>query len=284
MILRKLKGSSALSSDMSNFGASFKKARELKGISLDRIAAETRISTRFLLAIENEEFNQLPGGIFNRGFVRAYAEKVGLDPDQSVAVYERLVQVHEPSETSVAAAHRKKGDRHLYPLAVGGLILVIVIFYLVTRETSNTPQTASVPQATSAATVGQPAQLLAQPASPPPPPPAESVAPPTTPPAVTSAAAEPAAPPAAPTEALSIDLQITETTWFKLDADGTTVDRGILEPGNTRHFTARDSILLTVGNAAGVALKINDMPAKSLGKSGQVRELSITPQNIKTYL
>jgi cytoskeletal protein RodZ len=283
MILRKLKESGALSSDMSNFGASFKKARELKGISLDRIAAETRISTRFLLAIENEEFNQLPGGIFNRGFVRAYAEKVGLDPDQSVAVYERLVQVHEPPETSVAAAHRKKGDRHLYPLAVGGLIFLILIFYLVTRETSNTTQTASVPHATSASTVGQPAQP-AQPASPPPPPPAESVAPPTTPPAVTSAAPEPAASPAAPTEALSVDLQVTETTWFKLDADGTTVDRGILEPGNTRHFTARNSILLTIGNAAGVALKINDMPAKSLGKSGQVRELSITPQNIKTYL
>src|SRR6266571_5129207 len=79
MILRKLKENGALSSDMSNFGASFKKARESKGISLERIAAETRISTRFLLAIENEEFNLLPGGIFNRGFVRTYAEKVGLE-------------------------------------------------------------------------------------------------------------------------------------------------------------------------------------------------------------
>src|SRR5579884_3206338 len=150
MILRKLKENGALSSDMSNFGASFKKAREAKGISLDRIAAETRISTRFLLAIENEEFNLLPGGIFNRGFVRTYAEKVGLDPDQSVADYERLVQVHEPLETSVAAPRSKKGERHLYPLAIGGLVLVILIFYLVTRETSNTAQTASVPPSTSA--------------------------------------------------------------------------------------------------------------------------------------
>src|SRR5579862_8125779 len=100
MILRKLKESGTLSSDMSNFGGSFKKARESKGISLDRIAAETRISTRFLLAIENEEFNLLPGGIFNRGFVRTYAAKVGLDPDQSVADYERLVQIQEPTETS----------------------------------------------------------------------------------------------------------------------------------------------------------------------------------------
>src|SRR6266481_5542712 len=123
MILRKLKENGVLSSDMSNFGASFKRARESKGISLDRIAAETRISTRFLLAIENEEFNLLPGGIFNRGFVRAYAEKIGLDPDQSVADYERLVQTHEPQEASAASPRSAKGDRHLYPLAIGGLVL-----------------------------------------------------------------------------------------------------------------------------------------------------------------
>src|SRR5437763_14792231 len=111
---------------MSNFGSTFKKARESKGISLDRIAAETRISTRFLNAIENEEFNLLPGGIFNRGFVRAYAEKVGLDPDQAVADYERLAEVHQPLDTLTAAAiPPAKPDRRLYPIAVGALILVI---------------------------------------------------------------------------------------------------------------------------------------------------------------
>src|SRR6516165_5632886 len=111
---------------MSNLGSSFKKAREAKGISLDRIAAETRISTRFLLAIENEDFTSLPGGIFNRGFVRAYAERIGLDPDQSVADYERLLKVHEPSEASVVTPLKEKGERNLYPLAIAGLVVVIV--------------------------------------------------------------------------------------------------------------------------------------------------------------
>src|SRR5580693_5693983 len=104
MILRKLKESRALRVIMTNFGASFKKARESKAISLVQIAAETRISTRFLSAIENEEFNLLPGGIFNRGFVRAYAEKVGIDPDQAVADYERLAEVHQAPESLTAAA------------------------------------------------------------------------------------------------------------------------------------------------------------------------------------
>jgi cytoskeletal protein RodZ len=55
---------------MSEFGARFKKARESQNISLDRIAVETCISTRFLRAIEDEQFEALPGGIFNRGFIR----------------------------------------------------------------------------------------------------------------------------------------------------------------------------------------------------------------------
>src|SRR5579871_1463960 len=96
MILRKSKENGVLQVDMTNFGASFKQARESRGISLDQIAIETRISTRFLSAIENEEFHLLPGGIFNRGFVRSFAEKVGIDPDQAVADYERLADVRPP--------------------------------------------------------------------------------------------------------------------------------------------------------------------------------------------
>src|SRR5438874_12344408 len=120
---------------MSNFGSTFKKGRESKGISLDRIAAETRISTRFLLAIENEEFNLLPGGIFNLGFVRTYAEKVGLDPEQAVADYERLVAVREPAETATPAPTSLKGERHLYPVVMCVRLMILVLCYAVVRET-----------------------------------------------------------------------------------------------------------------------------------------------------
>jgi cytoskeletal protein RodZ len=262
---------------MSNLGASFKKAREAKGISLDRIAAETRISTRFLLAIENEDFASLPGGIFNRGFVRAYAERVGLDPDQCVADYERLLKVHDPPEALAATPPKEKSERILYPLAIAGLVLVIVIFYLATRETSNSVQTASPPPVSSAATQTV-APSVSEPKAP-----AAPVAPPATTPNVTSTAPEPQGP--APGEALRIDMEVTATTWVKVTADGTTVDPGeILEPGTIRHFTAQKLIILALGNAGGLALKINDMPAKSLGKSGQVRELKITPENVKSFI
>src|SRR4029077_15365858 len=109
------------------------------------------------------------------------------------------------------------------------------------------------------------------------------LAPPTTPPEVTSVAPEPEAPVA--TVALRIDVEITATTWIKVAADGTTVNPGeILEPGTIRHFTAQNSIYLSVGNAGGLALKINDMPAKNLGQSGQVRQLTITSQNYKSFI
>jgi cytoskeletal protein RodZ len=64
-----------------------KREREQRGISIDDVALSTKIGTRFLRAMEEEKFDQLPGGIFNRGFVRAYARRVGIDEEQAVADY-----------------------------------------------------------------------------------------------------------------------------------------------------------------------------------------------------
>jgi cytoskeleton protein RodZ len=276
--------------DMTNFGASLKKARESKGISLDQIAKETRISTRFLTAIENEEFHVLPGGVFNRGFVRTFAERVGLDPDQMVADYERLVSPREPppaeaAPTANAQAPRSdqpKGDRRLFPIALGILALAIVVFYVVSRESNQTAETtsSSSPPVVSTPPVQTPAPAPA------PEPPAE-----TTPPPVPQEASPPApstpAPskPAANTQALTLDIAVTETTWIKVQSDGNSVIPGeILEPGMTRKFTAENSIYISVGNAAGLTLKINDKPLKPLGKSGQVRSVTITPATLKDFI
>ena len=69
------------------FGESLKRERELRSVTLEEISAATRIATRFLKAIENEEWDQLPGGVFNRGFVRAVARYLGLDEENTVAEY-----------------------------------------------------------------------------------------------------------------------------------------------------------------------------------------------------
>src|ERR1700745_1195801 len=79
---------------MGAFGDRLKKEREQRGISLDDISVNTKIGTRLLRALEDEKFEQLPGGIFNKGFVRAYARHVGLDEDETVADYMTAVTAH----------------------------------------------------------------------------------------------------------------------------------------------------------------------------------------------
>jgi cytoskeletal protein RodZ len=69
------------------FGEKLRKQRELRGLELDDISNTTKISVRMLRALEDEHFDQLPGGVFNRGFVRAYARQVGLDQEETVADY-----------------------------------------------------------------------------------------------------------------------------------------------------------------------------------------------------
>jgi cytoskeletal protein RodZ len=69
------------------FGNKFRKAREAKGISLDDVSNVTKIGSRMLQAIEEEHFDQLPGGVFNKGFIRAYAKHLGLNSEDAVTDY-----------------------------------------------------------------------------------------------------------------------------------------------------------------------------------------------------
>jgi cytoskeletal protein RodZ len=75
------------------FGEKLRKQREQRGIALDAISNTTKISTRMLRALEDEHFDQLPGGVFNKGFVRAYARQVGLDEEEAITDY--LVALRE---------------------------------------------------------------------------------------------------------------------------------------------------------------------------------------------
>jgi cytoskeletal protein RodZ len=263
---------------MADFGASFKRAREAKGVSLDKIAEETRISTRFLLAIEKEEFHLLPGGIFNRGFVRTFADRVGLDPDQAVADYERLTEYREQEEPVRAATKESSRiERNLYIGAAGALVLLIAIYYLVTRN-SGTP----------AGFMSQPASTVTQAATPPPQPPLANEPTPEQSPTSPAEQEPPAAAeqnPAPAAKELSIEVEALETTWVKLITDGTTVTEELLQPGMIRRYTAAASIDITIGNAGGLMLTVNGQPVRRpLGRSGQVRQFVITPQNVNEFI
>src|SRR5258708_33542887 len=70
-----------------SFGEKLRKEREQRKITLDDISSTTKISTRMLRALEDEHFDELPGGVFNKGFVRAYARHIGLDEEQAITDY-----------------------------------------------------------------------------------------------------------------------------------------------------------------------------------------------------
>ena len=101
---------------MGQFGEALRKERESRGIALDTITDETKISNRHLLALEQEEFAQLPGGVINKGIVRGYARVVGLDEEAWVGrfltAYQESGAVTSDDATWVAFAENVSRTRH----------------------------------------------------------------------------------------------------------------------------------------------------------------------------
>lgn len=99
---------------MGTFGERLRREREMRGVSLDEIATATKIGTRSLKALEDEQFSKLPGGIFNKGFVRAYARFLGIDEEQAVADYVAASGAQEHSSEVVieklAAESERRAD------------------------------------------------------------------------------------------------------------------------------------------------------------------------------
>src|SRR5205823_14370642 len=75
-----------------SIGEKLRLARETRGIALRHISEQTRISMRYLEAIEADDYRRLPGGIFNRSFVRAYAKHVGYDEQEALDEYSALMR------------------------------------------------------------------------------------------------------------------------------------------------------------------------------------------------
>jgi len=121
-----------------SFGERLRREREMRGISLDEIATATKISARNLKALEDEKFSQLPGGIFNKGFVRAYAKFLGIDEEQMVAEYSAASQEFESAReqkfrTDLSKIEFRRPDDEeqreisLEPKSQWGTIAVIVL-------------------------------------------------------------------------------------------------------------------------------------------------------------
>ncbi len=75
-----------------NFGSYLKRERELRGVPLEKISATTKIHIRFLQALENNQFDELPGKVFVKGYIRSFAKIIGSDEDEMLNAYDDTME------------------------------------------------------------------------------------------------------------------------------------------------------------------------------------------------
>ena len=116
-------------------GEQLRIAREERGVSLREISDQTRISVHYLESIETNDYKRLPGGIFNRSFVKAYARSVGYDEKVAVEAYTRYMreQGESADEISTTPLHSKVyTDARATRSPVLTVVLAIVILAILT--------------------------------------------------------------------------------------------------------------------------------------------------------
>lgn len=113
-----------------NFGECLKRERDLREVSLDELSKSTRISVRFLEALENEDWERLPGGIFGHGFVRAIARYLGLDEEALLSEYD-LARADKLPPPPVKTEERIPSPPKWTPLvlALAALLLLIGLLF-----------------------------------------------------------------------------------------------------------------------------------------------------------
>ncbi len=292
---------------MNSFGEHLRRERETRGISLEEIMATTKISRRLLQALEDEQFELLPGGIFNKSYVRAYAKCVGMDEEQAVAEYLQAANETPPDTRVIAHQHAslhsdRRPERSGFPFMPVLVLLVVaaggVGGWKVYRDRQRDreqqmPSAASVEQSapagstttsdTSGAVTRPRAAQQSEAAAP------QQNQPHTTAPASaslqttgTSTASSPAAAARSAESAAGVQagaqvpFEVTikpkDRAWVSIKADGNYVVRGIIKPPEVRTIHASDQIVLYTGNAGAVEVAFNgkDVPVSGGANSEQV--------------
>ncbi len=296
---------------MGSFGERMQREREMRGITLEEIAESTKIGTRSLRALEGEDFGKLPGGIFNKGFVRAYARYLGIDEEQAVtdfmAAWGEYQQTLPAPAQPEAPAAEEPPPVSLNLLAAGGAIVVLLLALGVWRFHEPIAGAVSrmmhrakhAPAAQEPATVSaapSPAPPAAAPAAAPvaaqavPTPAAVSQAPKPAPAAAGTAASAtspgPALPGAGTTASASaaagefvLQIRAREDSWVSIKADDKLLMEGTLKGEKT--VRAKTKVVFTTGNAGAVDLSFNGQPQPTLGADNQVKTVVFTPDGLQ---
>jgi len=288
---------------MASFGANLRREREMRGVSLEEIAAATKISIRCLQALEADEFSKLPGGIFRRSFIRAYANYLGLHEDTVMAEFQAIASHFQEVDLSRLSPSTPKPPRESYRTPMLALVVALAILgggYAVFRDwrpanESQRPmpsenRLSGAPEPVAAQSTGSTAPSMETRAN--------STAPATTADSgknsVTSASADvsgspqvagastPAGPIRGQSESgLLLQIAATEQTWVAVDVDGKTALQGVIKPNQIQTFSAKNSFDVMTGNAQGIILTLNGETLRPLGRHGEIRKVHLTHNDLK---
>ncbi|MBI4265825.1 MAG: helix-turn-helix domain-containing protein [Acidobacteria bacterium] len=259
--------------DATDVGATLRSQREQRGLSLNQLSRSTRISVPILIALEHNEIEKLPGGIFTRGFLRAYAREVGLDPEETVSRYlaqfgtmvdKETVAEKEPARPSVVPdeiADDQVDLRARYgPLLAASLALALVSAVYVAFRTPATPPPPPYDVAPEVLASEQGPVILA-----------------TSGPDVEVALA------AGDGEGVRLDIEAEGPCWIAATADGVTVVYRLMQAGERQRIEARDDLVIRVGDPAVFTYRINGLPGRTLGRAGQAVTVRISPENYREF-
>lgn len=246
-----------------NFGEALRREREMRGVSLEEVSNATRISTRFLLALENEQWHELPGGVFNRGFVRSVSRYLGLDEDALIAEY-ALVTNDKP-EVAVWATEQKPRRRAAPWVLALALIGLAVGGYFGWQQAAPWLGPKAAEWWARMAGSRSPAVATANHA----PSPAEP-----------AAAAVPA-PGAEATGELELKLEAGKATTIAVYADGVNLFEGQIEKDTKHSFRAREKFEITARDPSALVLSLNGQEVPPFGFPGQPGSKTLTRADLK---
>jgi len=268
-------------------GERLREARERQKVSLHAIAEKTNISVRFLDAIEKNQFDKLPGGIFTRGFIRSYAMQVGLDPDAAVAQF----LSDEPGareEIDDGPVGNRAGLGIALMLGAGLIVVALVLGLVYLFAPDWLGVRAVTPPAGQSAIADATAAETPVTATPAPPAPPAAAAPAV---AIPETAATTGAPPAipevtaaaSPKAPLYLVLQPSGKCWVQVSADGQMRVARELSAGETVTIEAAERLQIVVGDAGALGYELNGRPGKPLGAAGRVARATILPATVTQF-
>lgn len=290
------------------FGEHLKREREMRGVSLEEISAATRIAPRFLAALESEQWELLPGGVFNRGFIRSVARYLGLDEDSLVAEY--ALETRGRSDPGVVADPPEEPDRNWARYFVVIVLALLVVaggwaavhflgpkiaarLHKHSGEPVNSAPDAGVGPSFAASTDAQgfspvpSSQTTSQTAAPnsasaSAPDPAD--APPSDPAISSNAGAPVGGGSSAPGTALMLDLKLSaaKAVEVKVIADGKPLFAGHMDARQVYRFTAVDSLEISSSESTAILLELNGQTVAASGQPGQPSVVTLTQKDLKT--